>query len=60
MLGFGAGFAIFALRGADAPPPPSLSEATRDPVTATAAPAGRATWEVVPGDPTFDAAVTPA
>jgi polyisoprenoid-binding protein YceI len=49
VLGIGAGFAIFALRGADAPPPPSLSEAA----TATASPAGRATWEVVSGAPTF-------
>ena len=54
VLGIGAGFAIFALRGADAPPPPSLSEAaTTDGRAPPASPAGRATWEVVSGDPTF-------
>jgi polyisoprenoid-binding protein YceI len=52
VLGIGAGFAIFALRGADAPPPPSLSEAATAAPTA-AAPKGRATWQVVTGDPTF-------
>jgi polyisoprenoid-binding protein YceI len=51
VLGIGAGFAIFALRGADAPPPPSLSEAAAP--GATPAPKGRATWQVVSGDPTF-------
>lgn len=53
VLGIGAGFAIFALRGADAPPPPSLSEAATTTPGASAAPSGRATWKVVPGDPTF-------
>ena len=53
VLGIGAGFAVFVLRGSDAPPPPSLSEAATATPGAAAAPAGRATWEVVPGDPTF-------
>jgi polyisoprenoid-binding protein YceI len=53
VLGIGAGFAIFALRGADAPPPPSLSEAATVTPGATAAPKGRASWEVVSGAPTF-------
>ena len=52
LAGLGAGFAVFALRGADAPPPPALSDATPE-AAATAAPAGRSSWEVVPGDPTF-------
>ena len=53
VLAIGAGFAIFALRGADAPPPPSLSEAATTTPDAGATPAGRATWEVVSGNPTF-------
>ena len=50
--GLAAGFAVFARRGSDAPPPPRLSEATPE-ASATAAPAGRATWEVVSGGRTF-------
>jgi polyisoprenoid-binding protein YceI len=53
VLGMGAGFAVFALRGADAPPPPALSQEATPGASATAAPAGRATWEVAPGDPTY-------
>ena len=52
----GGGFAVFALRGSDAPPPPELSAPAAGATataTATPAPAGRATWEVAPGDPTF-------
>lgn len=52
----GGGFAVFALRGSDAPPPPELSAPAADATataSATPAPGGRATWEVVPGDPTF-------
>ena len=50
----GGGFAVFALRGSDAPPPPELSAPAADATaTATAAPAGRATWEVATGEPTF-------
>lgn len=51
VVGLGAGFAVFALRGSDAPPPPRLP-APRSDATATAtasatpAPAGRATWEI--------------
>jgi polyisoprenoid-binding protein YceI len=43
----GGAFAAFALRGSDAPPPPTLSEAT---ATATATPDASATdYEVAPG-----------
>jgi len=51
VLGLGAGFAVFALRG-DAPPPPALSSPAPE-ASATAAPARRATWEVTPGGSTF-------
>lgn len=54
VLVIGGGFAVFALRGSDAPPPPELSAPAADATaTATPAPAGRATWEVTPGEPTF-------
>ena len=54
VLGIGAGFAIFAVRGADAPPPPSLPERATATPGASAPPAGRATWRVISGrDPTF-------
>jgi polyisoprenoid-binding protein YceI len=44
-------FAAFALRGGDAPPPPTLS---REEPGATATPeAGSATWEVARGEETF-------
>jgi polyisoprenoid-binding protein YceI len=48
------GFAVFALRGSDAPPPPELSAPAAD-ATATASPAraGRTTWEVAPGEESF-------
>ena len=47
----GGAFAVFVLRGSDAPPPPTLSqEAT---ATATAAPTGTNAWEVAPGENTF-------
>ena len=52
VVGLGAGFAVFALRGSDAPPPPELP-APRADATATAAPAGAVTWEVVPAGGTF-------
>src|SRR5688572_12223536 len=47
-LAVGGGFAAFALRGADAPPPPALSERPSG-STATAG-AGDEAWEVVPGE----------
>jgi polyisoprenoid-binding protein YceI len=47
VLAVGGAFAAFALRGADAPPPPALSE--RPATTATPA-SGDETWEVVPGE----------
>src|SRR5688572_8229969 len=56
VLGLGAGFAVFALRGSDAPPPPELPAPRADAdaeATATAAPAGAATWEVAQEDGTF-------
>jgi polyisoprenoid-binding protein YceI len=46
----GGAFAVFALRGSDAPPPPALSQ---EEPAATAAPATAATWEVAPGEETF-------
>ena len=47
----GGGLAVFALRGADAPPPPELSEPHAQ---ATASPSGRATsWTVQDSAPTF-------
>jgi len=52
VVGLGAGFAVFALRGSDAPPPPELSAPAAE-ATATAAPEGRETWEIAAGDPTF-------
>jgi polyisoprenoid-binding protein YceI len=52
VVGLGAGFAVFALRGADAPPPPALpAPAAGEPTPS--GPRGRATWEVAGGDPTF-------
>ena len=57
--GLAAGFAVFAIRGSDAPPPPELSapaaaeDAEDAEATTTPAPAGAAEWEVVSGDPTF-------
>ena len=54
VLGLGAGFAVFALRGSDAPPPPELPAPRADAeATATAAPAGAATWEIAQEDGTF-------
>src|SRR4051794_18330535 len=51
--GIGAGFAVFALRGSDAPPPPALSEVTAGAEgTVTAAP-GRERWRVASGGQTF-------
>jgi polyisoprenoid-binding protein YceI len=52
VVGLGAGFAVFALRGSDAPPPPELP-APRADATATPAPAGAETWEVAQDDGTF-------
>src|SRR5688500_629234 len=49
----GGGFAVFALRGSDAPPPPELSTPAPAEATATPAAEGRSTWEVATGDPTF-------
>ena len=48
VLGLGAGFAVFAIRGSDAPPPPKLAEpGPGEPAATPAAPAGgSATWEV--------------
>ena len=55
VLGLGAGFAVFAIRGADAPPPPTLAEP--EPGDASATPAasggGSATWEVAGGEESF-------
>jgi polyisoprenoid-binding protein YceI len=48
----GGAFAVFALRGGDAPPPPALSE-NEPTATATATPAQASTWEVAPGEETF-------
>ena len=48
----GGAFAVFALRGSDAPPPPSLSQ-DEPTVTATATPAQASTWEVAAGQETF-------
>ena len=50
----GGAFAAFALRGSDAPPPPTLS--SQEPTataTATATPAQATTWEVAGDDETF-------
>ena len=52
VAGLAAGFAVFALRGSDAPPPPRLPEATPQ-GSATAAPAGRGTFEIAAGEGTF-------
>lgn len=49
----GGGFAVFALRGSDAPPPPALSTPAPAEASAPPAPEGRSIWEVVSGDPTF-------
>ena len=49
----GGGFAVFALRGSDAPPPPALSTPAPAEATATPAPEGLSTWEIATGDPTF-------
>jgi polyisoprenoid-binding protein YceI len=52
VLLLGGAFAAFALRGSDAPPPPTLSR--EEPTsTATATPDGAASWEVAAGDETF-------
>jgi polyisoprenoid-binding protein YceI len=50
----GGAFAVFVLRGSDAPPPPTLSsqEPTATP-TATATATPGTAWEVAPGDATF-------
>ena len=53
VAGLAAGFAVFALRGSDAPPPPELSEAATPQASATAAPAGSSRWEIVAGERTF-------
>jgi polyisoprenoid-binding protein YceI len=51
LLVLGGAFAVFALRGSDAPPPPTLS---REQPTATATPAAGATaYEVTRGEDTF-------
>jgi polyisoprenoid-binding protein YceI len=49
----GGGFAVFAVRGSDAPPPPALSTPAPAEATATPAPDGPSSWEVATGDPTF-------
>lgn len=51
----GGAFAVFVLRGSDAPPPPTLSsEPTATPTaTATATATPGTAWEVAPGDETF-------
>jgi polyisoprenoid-binding protein YceI len=57
--GLAAGFAVFAIRGSDAPPPPELSAPAAEEeegdaaATGTPAPAGAADWAVVSGAPTF-------
>jgi len=50
----GGAFAVFVLRGSDAPPPPTLSreEPTPD-ATATPAAADASTWEIAAGEETF-------
>ena len=48
----GGAFAVFALRGSDAPPPPALSQ-DEPTATATATPAQAATWEIAAGEETF-------
>jgi polyisoprenoid-binding protein YceI len=53
VLGLGAGFAVFAIRGSDAPPPPALSSPAPDEPASTPAPARAAEWQVASGDPTF-------
>ena len=54
VLAVGGAFAAFALRGSDAPPPPTLSSDEEPTATATATPeAGAATWEVAKTDETF-------
>jgi polyisoprenoid-binding protein YceI len=53
VLGLGAGFAVFAIRGSDAPPPPALSSPAPDEPTTTPAPGGTAEWQVASGEPTF-------
>jgi hypothetical protein len=52
-VGLAAGFAVFAIRGSDAPPPPALSSPAPDDTASTPAPAGASTYEVVVGDTTF-------
>ncbi len=50
----GGAFAVFALRGSDAPPPPALSR--QEPTataTATATQTPATTWEVAAGEETF-------
>jgi polyisoprenoid-binding protein YceI len=52
VLVVGGAFAVFAVRGSDAPPPPALSR--QEPTaTATATPATPSTWEVAAGEETF-------
>lgn len=51
VAGLAAGFAVFLIRGSDAPPPPALSSPA--PGDGASAPAGPATWDVVQGDTTF-------
>jgi polyisoprenoid-binding protein YceI len=46
-------FAVFAIRGSDAPPPPTLTQEQEPAATATAPTAGAATWEVAAGEETF-------
>ena len=48
----GGAFAVFALRGSDAPPPPALTQ-DEPTATATATPAQASSWEVAAGEETF-------
>jgi polyisoprenoid-binding protein YceI len=56
VLVVGGAFAVFALRGSDAPPPPALSQqepTATAPATAIPTQTPATTWEVAPGEETF-------
>lgn len=49
----GGAFAVFVLRGSDAPPPPTLSREEPTPEATATPEAGAATWEIAAGEETF-------